>query len=106
MKFALLVLGLAAVASAVPDVSQEFSQSIRPVLVENCAACHNPAKTRNPAAFLKATSVADVDANRALWRNVALQMRNRTMPPVTSKLTEEERFRIPAWIEDRLRQTA
>ena len=47
-----------------------------------------------------------MESNRALWRNVAAQMRNRTMPPTASKLTEEDRFRISSWIENRLRQTA
>jgi cytochrome c553 len=97
---------LATVVWCEPNPSQEFSQSIRPVLVQNCAACHNPANTRNPAAFLKAATVTDMESNRTLWRNVAAQMRNRTMPPTASKLTEEDRFRISSWIENRLRQTA
>jgi len=33
-------------------------------------------------------------------------MRNRTMPPVASKLTEDERFRVASWIDNKLRQTA
>src|ERR1700720_3634333 len=89
-----------------PNPSQEFSQSIRPVLVQNCAACHNLTTTKNPAAFLKASTVTDMESNRALWRNVAAQMRNRTMPPTASKLTEEDRFRVSSWIENRLRQPA
>src|SRR6266404_2078177 len=96
---ALLALGKAAWSA--PDVAKEFTETIRPVLVQNCGACHNPAKAKNLAAFLKAATVADIDANRGLWRNVASQMRNRTMPPVASKLSEEDRFRIPAWIENR-----
>ena len=99
-------LGLAAAALGAPDASQEFAKSIRPVLARNCGACHDPSKAKNPAAFLKAAAVSDIDANRALWRNVASQMRNRTMPPVASKLTEEDRFRIASWIDNRLRQTA
>src|ERR1700722_10335225 len=96
----------AAVAWCEPDASQEFSQAIRPVLIQNCAACHNPANAKNPAPFLKASTASDMETNRALWRNVAAQMRNRTMPPVASKLTEEDRFRISTWIDNRLRQTA
>jgi predicted CXXCH cytochrome family protein len=60
-------LGLTAAALGAPDPSQEFAQSIRPVLAQNCGACHNPAKAKNPAAFLKAAAASDVDANRALW---------------------------------------
>jgi len=43
---------------------------------------------------------------RGLWRNVATQLRNRTMPPVASKLTEEDRLRVAIWVENRLRETA
>jgi len=85
--FAGCFLGLTAAAFGAPDGTQEFATSIRPVLVQNCGTCHNPAKAKNPAAFLKAATEQDVAANRGLWRNVASQMRNRTMPPVASKLT-------------------
>src|SRR3954453_12117302 len=88
------------------DPSQEFTDHIRPTLVENCAACHNPAKAKGPAPFLKAGSLTDIEANRGLWRNVAAQLRNRTMPPTASKLSEEDRLRVSSWIENRLRQTA
>ena len=69
-------------------------QSIRPVLAQNCAACHDPAKAKNPVAFLKATTVADMEANRGLWRNVAAQMRNRTMPPTAIEADRRGRFRV------------
>jgi len=86
--------------------SQEFTQSIRPVLEQNCSACHSPNKPKNPANFLKDTSVKEVDANRALWRNVATQLRNRTMPPFASKLAESDRLRVAAWVENELRSTS
>ncbi len=98
------VLTLILATSAAPQ--DEFTQSIRPVLAENCAACHNPKNPRNHINFLKATKTADIESNRGLWRNVAAQMRNRTMPPVESKLTEDDRLRVSNWIEGRLRQTA
>ena len=94
------------VLSAVGAPKDEFAESIRPVLAQNCAACHNPANPRNRINFLKANSAQDIESNRGLWRNVAAQLRNRTMPPVETKLTEEERLRVAAWIDDRLRQTA
>ena len=92
-----------AVASAQPHAPDEFAQSIRPVLAQNCAVCHT-AKSR--VNFLKAENAKGIEANRGLWRNVAAQLRNRTMPPVDSKLTEEERLRVGTWIDNRLRQTA
>ena len=77
-----------------------------PVLAQNCAACHNPANPRNRINFLKANTAQDIETNRGLWRNVAAQLRNRTMPPVETKLTEDDRLRVAAWIDNRLRQTA
>jgi len=99
-------LAVAGVAYSAPHSSQEFSQKIKPVLVENCSKCHNPANLRNPVNFLKATTAKDVAADRGLWRNVATQLRNRTMPPVESKLTEADRIRIAQWVDAELRQTA
>src|ERR1017187_7953555 len=72
----------------------EFAQSIRPVLAQNSPACHNPANPKNRINFLKATTTKDVYTNRGLWRDVATQLRNRTMPPVDSKLTEDERLKV------------
>jgi cytochrome c553 len=86
--------------------SVDFTQSIRPVLAENCGTCHNPSKPRNPANFLKAQTAKDIEADRGLWHNVASQLRNRTMPPVASKLSEDDRLRVATWIDTQLRQTA
>ncbi len=67
-------------------------------------SCH--AAGRGPANFLKAQTAKDIEADRGLWRNVAAQLRNRTMPPVESKLTESDRLRVAFWIDGRLRETA
>lgn len=92
---------------ALPQTTaDEFSQSVRPVLMQNCAACHNPGNPKNRINFLKATTAKEVEGNRGLWRDVATQLRNRTMPPVDSKLTEEDRLRVALWIDKDLRQTA
>ncbi len=102
----LLVCSAFFALSAGAATRDEFAESIRPVLAQNCAACHNPANPRNRINFLKANTAQDIESNRGLWRNVAAQLRNRTMPPVETKLTEEERLRVAAWIDNRLRQTA
>jgi hypothetical protein len=86
--------------------ADEFAQSIRPVLAQNCAACHNPANPKARVNFLKAATVKDVEANRGLWRDVATQLRNRTMPPIDSKLTEDDRLRVALWIDRDLLRTA
>lgn len=97
-----LFLALAGAAMAAPD---EFASKIRPVLTENCAQCHNPANPRNRIDFLKSEQVTDVETRRALWRDVATQLRNRTMPPGAAKITEADRMLVANWIDERLRTT-
>jgi hypothetical protein len=80
-----------------------FTHSVRPVLAQHCGTCHT-AKSR--VNFLKAESAAEIQAQRGMWRNVATQIRNRTMPPAPAKITEVERLDVARWIEDRLRETA
>jgi hypothetical protein len=62
--------------------------------------------SRNRISFLRANTTQDIETNRGLWRNVAAQLRNRTMPPVDSKLSEDDRLRVASWIDNRLRVTA
>ncbi len=104
--FMVCLLPLLSAQAATAPSATDFTQSIRPVLAENCAMCHNPSKPRNPANFLKAQTAKDMEADRGLWHNVAAQLRNRTMPPIASKLTEDDRLRVAAWIDNQLRQTA
>src|SRR5580765_1183095 len=92
--------------TATAAAKDEFAEAIRPLLAQNCAACHNPNNPRNRINFLKANTIQDIESNRGLWRNVAAQLRNRTMPPVETKLSEDDRLRVAAWIDSRLRQTA
>jgi cytochrome c553 len=101
IRAAALALAVASSAFAADD----FAQSIRPVLAANCAPCHNP-NGRNSAQFLKAAAARDMQSDRALWHSVAAQLRNRTMPPVASKLSEDDRLRVSQWIDAELRSTA
>ena len=87
-------------------VADEFSSEIRPVLVENCQACHGP-ESKNRIRFLTDKTVADVSKNRGLWRSVAMQLRNRTMPPPMGRQpSEHDRIRVASWIDETLRLTA
>lgn len=90
-------------APAAPD---EFARTVRPVLAQNCSPCHNSNNAKGPADFLKAQTAKDVESRRGLWRNVAVQLRNRTMPPMASKLTEQDRLFVSTWIDQDLRRTA
>ena len=97
-----LLVGLAVTAVLAAD---EFSTEIRPVLVEHCQACHDPAG-ENPVRFLEAKTGADLAGQRDLWRNVAMQLRNRTMPPAGPQPPEADRVRVSSWIDRTLRATA
>jgi len=87
------------------DGAIEYSRDIRPVLETHCTACHNPADRKNRHNFLKSAEATDIETRRALWRSVATQLRNRTMPPGDGKLAEAQRLRVADWIETRLRTT-
>jgi hypothetical protein len=102
--FGLILAG--SMAFAAPDAAKEYTESVRPVLQANCGGCHNPANPKNKVDFLRAETAKDIESKRGMWRSVAIQMRNRTMPPVASKLTEDDRLRIATWVENRLRETA
>ena len=84
----------------------DFQKAVRPVLMQNCGSCHNPANPKNRVDFLKSTTADEMNDRRAMWRNAAEQLRNRTMPPAASKLSEDDRLRVSAWIDERLRATA
>ncbi len=101
-----LLLVTAATLRSQGKAQDEFLTSIRPVLAEHCSACHNHSKPGNRVDFLKAQTAKDLEQRRGLWRNVAAQMRNRTMPPMASKLTEQDRLRVATWIDEQLRKTA
>jgi hypothetical protein len=90
-------------ATPPPD---EFARTIRPILAQNCSACHNSSNPKGPVDFLKAQTSADVEKQRGVWRNVAAQLRNRTMPPVATKLTEQDRQLVAMWVDQHLQQTA
>jgi len=100
------LLVAAAAAMAAPETEREFAESIRPVLSENCGACHNPANPKSRIDFLKSEKASDMAARRGIWRDVAIQLRNRTMPPMASKLTDADRIRVAAWVDNQLRSTA
>lgn len=84
----------------------DFAKTVKPVLQQSCSPCHAGTAGKGPVNFLTAATAKDVEAKRGLWRNVANQMRNRTMPPVAGKLSEQDRLAITTWIDADLRKTA
>jgi len=101
-----LVFLFAAALLPATNSPDEFAKNIRPILAQNCSGCHNSANPKGPVDFLKAQTAADVEKQRGVWRNVAAQLRNRTMPPVASKLAEQDRLMISTWVDQHLQQTA
>jgi cytochrome c553 len=101
-----VVLGLVPGLWAQANATDEFARTIRPVLAQNCVPCHNSTNAKGPANFLTAQTAKDVESRRGLFRNVAAQLRNRTMPPGASKLTEQDRLTVATWIDLDLRKTA
>lgn len=86
--------------------ADQFESAIRPALAQHCGACHSDASAGR-AAFLEARSESDVAARSSLWQSVAMQLRNRTMPPhPLPGPSVSERLRLADWIEHALRARA
>ncbi len=87
-----------------PVSASAFEENVRPVLVRYCGDCHHEGDSVH---FLDATTVDGIDRQRGLWKSVAEQLHNRTMPPGDQpQPSEEERLEISRWIEMTLRATA
>lgn len=100
-------LAFGAEPSILPEASNHFESAILPQLVEYCAQCHDPEDDKNHVNFLIAANADDINKQRLLWRSVAAQLRNRTMPPVDeSQPDESKRLELVRWIESRLKATA
>ena len=115
-----LLVTLSIVLFAVPDKSHaapakiDFTRDIRPILSDNCYACHGPdEKSRKgklrldtkEGAYAKrekksAIKPGDLKAS-ALWDRISTKNTNDVMPPVEShkKLTSEQTGKFKAWIE-------
>ena len=108
MNFLPAWIGGLLLASLLPVASLragEYEYEIRPVLAEYCQPCHAPG-SGNRVGFLSATTAEHVSRDRGLWRNVAMQLRNRTMPPAGPQPSERERLRVSSWIDRALRESA
>ena len=98
-----VLVAIHAVTTARAD--DTFATEIRPVLAQYCQDCHGPEGTTG-IRFLVAEKSEDIASDRGIWSNVAMQLRNRTMPPTGPQPSESERIRIAAWVEGALRTTA
>ncbi len=106
-----LMLGVCLISDVIqgaePEAADHFEATVRPILVKYCGDCHDPEDKKNKIDFLKACDAEDISKDRELWKNVALQLRNRTMPPVDEEQpSEDDRFQLSVWISETLRSTA
>ena len=105
MPRVLCIFLVAALPLFASDPAADFADKVRPALETHCAICHDPADPKNRHNFLQSDDFHDVETRRTLWRDVATQLRNRTMPPGDAKLPEVDRLFVADWIETRLRTT-
>ncbi len=85
----------------------QYQEDIRPKLVTYCGDCHSPEDSEHDVKFLQAKNVAEMSQMRSIWKSVAEQLRNRTMPPPDeTQPSEAERLGVAEWIDQTLQQTA
>jgi len=108
-------LGLAGICSAANDGKLRFNQDIRPILSDNCFACHGlDAKKRKAdlrldtadGAFAVTEGVQAIkpgDLKKSeVWNRIISTDEDEVMPPPDShkKLTPEQKALIKRWIEE------
>lgn len=86
----------------------EFEDRILPLLDDYCIDCHEPGNSEHDIQFLDLTKAEDIQRQRGIWRSVAVQLRNRTMPPAKRKNqpSDKERAELATWIDSHLVDTA
>ena len=95
---------LACLLVGADDPGLAFAAEVRPTLLRVCGDCHHPDDGDNHVRFLVATDLEAMTAQRGLWKSVAEQLRNRTMPPAdAAQPTEAERLHLSRWIDGTLR---
>ncbi|MCM8535355.1 MAG: DUF1592 domain-containing protein [Lentisphaeraceae bacterium] len=90
------------------DNEKYFQEKVRPLLDKYCFDCHDPEDEDSESPFLEDKNAKDITHNRHIWKSVAAQIRNRTMPPKRKKKqpTEFERVELATWIDTYLRSSA
>jgi hypothetical protein len=92
--------------------SVDFNREVRPILSDNCFACHGPDENQRKAklrldtkdgAFAKPGVITAGDASKSrLYQRISTRDENRLMPPAASghKLSEKQIETIKRWIEE------
>jgi hypothetical protein len=102
----------AQVAHAPRTVPIDFDREVRPILSDNCFACHGPDENQRKAklrfdtkegAFAKPGVITPGDASKSkLYQRVSSKDQDMVMPPPASehKLTEKQIETIRRWIDE------
>jgi mono/diheme cytochrome c family protein len=110
MRPTILALSLAASLPA-PSAPLSYNRDIRPILAENCFACHGPDKgarkaklrldLREVALAKEAFVPGDVEASELVYR-INADDKDEVMPPPDShkSLTPEQKKILQAWIKE------
>ncbi len=102
------IFAVVAASGAVAAIADDaFQNRVLPILEQNCFDCHEPGLSKGDVPFLEAQKPADIDAMRSVWRSVAAQLRNQTMPPPDKPQPSDEDRKFAAnWIDGYLRESA
>lgn len=94
-----LSMGLSAVA-APADVASNFTNDIRPLLVDRCYDCHGDGSKKGGVAFDDASSDAALVQNVELWSKALKAVRAGLMPPPKhDPLTADEIAKLEHWVK-------
>ncbi|MEM6691897.1 MAG: DUF1592 domain-containing protein [Planctomycetota bacterium] len=90
-----------------PYETEAFGRRIYGELSSLCIDCHDPDDEDDPVGFLRDQTPEAVARNRGVWKSVAEQIQNRTMPPAdVDQPTEAQRFSWVRWIDEHLKRSA
>jgi hypothetical protein len=110
--FAGLYLFMPAVSADDSKSRVDFDREVRPILSDNCFACHGPDENQRKAklrfdtkegAFAKPGVITPGDASKSrLYQRVSSKDQDMVMPPPSSehKLTEKQIETIKRWIDE------
>jgi hypothetical protein len=76
----LLIFVISITASLAAD-NNGFQNTVRPVIVKNCVACHNPSLTSGGVNLVPFTNGGTVVSERAAWEKILRKIESGEMPP-------------------------
>ena len=104
----ILALAVISVCRAAPDdetaseITRRFTEDVRPVLKDQCYACHGGEKQEAKLDLTRFDSARSVAESPRLWQLVRQRLEAGEMPPddATTELSADERRAVVAWITE------